>query len=96
MTTLGEERSVFGTVQKDAFRPLRTHRREKPSPLCSLESHYAMPMLWGEQILGWANLKVVDRQLQHELGFAGPQPCGSAFQLALHKALQQMQEFLEL
>jgi len=58
--------------------------------------HYAMPMLWGEQILGWANLKVVDRRLQHELGFAGPQPRGSAFQLALHKALQQMQEFLEL
>jgi uncharacterized protein YcaQ len=58
--------------------------------------HYAMPMLWGEQILGWANLKVVDRRLQHELGFAGPQPRGSAFQLALHEALQQMQEFLEL
>jgi uncharacterized protein len=58
--------------------------------------YYAMPMLWGEQILGWANLKVVDRRLQHELGFAGPQPRGSAFQLALHEALQQMQEFLEL
>jgi uncharacterized protein YcaQ len=58
--------------------------------------HYAMPMLWGEQVLGWANLKVVDRRLQHELGFAGPQPRGSAFRLALHEALQQMQEFLEL
>jgi len=32
--------------------------------------HYAMPILWGEQILGWANLKVVDGRLQHELGFA--------------------------
>jgi hypothetical protein len=58
--------------------------------------HYAMPMLWGEQILGWANLKVVDSRLQHELGFAGPRPRGSAFQLALDEALQQMQEFLEL
>jgi uncharacterized protein YcaQ len=58
--------------------------------------HYAMPMLWREQILGWANLKVVDGRLRHELGFVGPQPRGSAFQLALDAALKQMQEFLEL
>ncbi|HEV3306477.1 MAG TPA: crosslink repair DNA glycosylase YcaQ family protein [Candidatus Sulfotelmatobacter sp.] len=58
--------------------------------------HYAMPMLWGEQILGWANLKVVDGRLQHELGFVGSRPRGSAFQIALDEALKQMQEFLEL
>jgi uncharacterized protein YcaQ len=58
--------------------------------------HYAMPMLWGDQILGWANLKVVDGRLRHELGFAAPRPRGSAFHLALDQALQQMQEFLEL
>jgi hypothetical protein len=58
--------------------------------------HYAMPMLWGEQMLGWANLKVVDRRLQHELGFIGSRPRGRAFQQALDEALQRMQEFLEL
>ena len=58
--------------------------------------HYAMPMLWGEQILGWANLKVVDGRLQHELGFAGSRPRGRAFPRALDEALQRMQEFLEL
>jgi uncharacterized protein len=58
--------------------------------------HYAMPMLWGEQMLGWANLKVVDGRLRHELGFAGPRPRGRAFRLALDEALQRMQEFLEL
>jgi len=58
--------------------------------------HYAMPMLWGEQMLGWANLKVVDGRLQHELGFVGPRPRGRAFQLALDEALQLMQEFLKL
>jgi uncharacterized protein len=58
--------------------------------------HYAMPMLWCEQMLGWANLKVVNGRLQHELGFAGPRPRGSGFQLALDDALQQMQEFLKL
>jgi hypothetical protein len=58
--------------------------------------HYAMPMLWGEQILGWANLKVVDGRLQHELGFAGPRRRGKAFQRALDEALQHMQKFLRL
>jgi uncharacterized protein len=58
--------------------------------------HYAMPMLWGEQMLGWANLKVVDGRLQHELGFAGSPPRGRAFQRALDEALQHMQLFLGL
>ncbi len=58
--------------------------------------HYAMPMLWGEQMLGWANLKVVDGELHHELGFAGPRPRGRAFRLALDEALLHMREFLEL
>jgi uncharacterized protein YcaQ len=58
--------------------------------------HYAMPMMWGEQMLGWANLKVVDGRLRHELGFAGPRPRSKAFQRALDEALQRMREFLEL
>jgi len=58
--------------------------------------HYAMPMLWGEHMLGWANLKVVDGRLQHELGFAGPRPRSRAFKPALDEALQQMREFLDL
>lgn len=58
--------------------------------------HYAMPMLWGERMLGWANLKVVNGKLRHELGFAGPRPRGRAFQSALDEALQRMQEFLGL
>jgi hypothetical protein len=43
-------------------------------------------MLWGEQMLGWANLKVVDGRLQHELGFAGARPRGRGFHLALDEA----------
>lgn len=58
--------------------------------------HYAMPVLWREQVLGWANLKVIDGRLEHELGFVGPQPRGSDFQQALDEALQQMQNFLGL
>ncbi len=58
--------------------------------------HYAMPVLWGEQMLGWANLKVVDGRLQHELGFAGKRPRGKGFSMALDDALHRMREFLGL
>jgi hypothetical protein len=53
-------------------------------------------MLWAEQVAGWANLKVVDGRLQHELGFTGPRPRGRAFRLALDEALDRMQAFLQL
>jgi uncharacterized protein len=56
--------------------------------------HYAMPMLWGESVVGWANVKVIDGRLRHELGFAGPRPRGRAFQRAVDAALEQMREFL--
>ncbi len=50
---------------------------------------YAMPRLWGEQVVGWANLKVVNGRLQHQLSFAG-RPRSSAFHLALDEALRRM------
>lgn len=58
--------------------------------------HYAMPMLWGEHVLGWANLKLVNGRLQHELGFAGSRPRGRDFQRAVDEALDQMRDLLEL
>ena len=58
--------------------------------------HYAMPMLWGEEVLGWANLKVIDGRLRHKLGFAGVRPRDRAFQRALDDALGRMREFLNL
>ena len=80
-------RLLWGWEYKlEAYLPAHKRRR----------GHFALPMLWGEQMVGWANLKVVDGRLRRELGFAGPRPRGRAFQRALDGALQQMQEFLEL
>jgi uncharacterized protein YcaQ len=56
--------------------------------------HYAMPVLWRDQVTGWANLKLVDGRLRHELGFAGSRPVGRAFRRSLDDALQRTQEFL--
>ncbi len=70
----------------EAYLPAHKRRR----------GHYAMPMLWGEQVPGWINLKVVEGRLQHDLGFAGQRPRGRAFRLALDEALDRMQAFLQL
>jgi uncharacterized protein len=61
-----------------------------------LRGHYAMPVLWGDQIPGWANLKVVDGRLQHDLGFIGQRPQDRAFTRARDEALNQMRHFLRL
>lgn len=59
--------------------------------------HYAMPVLWGEQMVGWANLSVVKGQLKHSLGFAtGAPPRTAAFRRALGETVQTFEGFLGL
>ena len=36
--------------------------------------HYALPVLWGEQMVGWANLRKERGRLTHQLGFATTRP----------------------
>ena len=56
--------------------------------------HYAMPVLWRDHVIGWANLKRVDGRVRHELGFAHRRQSGRAFRRALDEALERMREFL--
>jgi len=59
--------------------------------------HYALPLLWGEEMLGWANLRLEKNgRLTHELGFVNGRPKGAAFKLALEEELQRVSEFLGL
>jgi len=72
--------------RSEAYVPAHARRR----------GHYAMPLLWRERVLGWANLKMIDGQLHHELGFAGRKPRGSDFQRALDEALDGMRQLLDV
>lgn len=58
--------------------------------------HYALPLLWGERVIGWANLKVSGGQLSHELGFIERRPREAAFRRALEEALHDTSVFLGL
>jgi uncharacterized protein YcaQ len=65
-----------------------------PAPKRTM-GHYALPVLWGEQMVGWANLRVERGRLQHALGFvAGRPPRDAGFRRALGEELARFEAFL--
>jgi uncharacterized protein len=59
--------------------------------------YYAMPLLWHDRVIGWANLLVVDGQLRSRLGYvAGRAPRSADFRRALEAELSAMRRFLGL
>ncbi len=60
-----------------------------------VRGYYALPLLWHEQVIGWANLSWADGELNPELGYvAGRAPRSAAFRAALDDELARMTEFL--
>ena len=56
--------------------------------------YYAMPVLWGDAVIGWANVSVEAGRVQAALGFAGPAPRSQAFARALEAEIGRMERFL--
>ena len=65
-----------------------------PAPQRTM-GHYALPLLWGEQMVGWANLRLERGRLRHELGFVNGRPRDLAFRAALDESLAGFEAFLE-
>lgn len=61
-----------------------------------VRGHYALPLLWRDAVIGWANLKVVNGRLQHDLGFVEQRPREAAFTAALQDELARFAQFLGL
>lgn len=65
-----------------------------PAPKRTM-GHYALPVLWNGQVLGWANLRLEHGRLVAELGFvAGQAPHDAAFRRALDEELARFDDFL--
>lgn len=58
--------------------------------------HYALPLLWRERVVGWANVAVRDGRLQPAVGFAGPRITEPAFVRAVDDELHRLHRFLAL
>jgi uncharacterized protein len=59
--------------------------------------HYALPMLWRDQVIGWANLRVDAGHLRAEFGYVSGRPTrDKAFRRELDAELERMRSFLAL
>jgi uncharacterized protein YcaQ len=65
-----------------------------PAPKRQL-GYYALPLLWRDQVIGWANASVSAGRLVMDLGYvAGRAPRDAAFRRALAEERQRMADFL--
>jgi uncharacterized protein len=72
------------------------YRFEAYTPVAKRKlGYYALPLLWRERVLGWANLSFAEGQLSSQLGFvAGKAPRDPAFRRALDEELARAERFL--
>jgi hypothetical protein len=55
-----------------------------------------MPVLWRNEVPGWANANVSGERLNVEIGYAGQRPREKAFRLAIESEVEAMTIFLGL
>ncbi|RZA11372.1 MAG: hypothetical protein EOP93_23560, partial [Lysobacteraceae bacterium] len=72
-----------------------TYRFEAYTPAARRSfGYYALPMLWQERVLGWANVAVRNGRVQADFGYIDGRPGGVAFRNALEDEMQRLTEFL--
>ncbi|MDF1502906.1 crosslink repair DNA glycosylase YcaQ family protein, partial [Roseisolibacter sp. H3M3-2] len=59
-----------------------------------LYGYYALPVLWGDRLVGWANVAVRGGALDVQLGFRDGRPRDRAFARALDAEVARMTRFL--
>ena len=67
-----------------------------PAPKRKL-GYYALPVLWGDRVIGWGNLGVVEGELRSTFGYVGGRgPMNAGFRVALGAELERARMFLGL
>ena len=59
-----------------------------------IRGYYALPVLWGSSIVGWANVNVTQQGIDVKLGFIGRKPSGRAFESELATEFDRLRTFL--
>jgi uncharacterized protein YcaQ len=72
------------------------YRFEAYTPVAKrIRGYYALPLLWGDRVIGWANLSVADGELKAELGYVDSDaPRDRAFKKELAAELDRVRGFL--
>ena len=66
-----------------------------PAPKRKL-GYYAMPLLWRDRVIGWANLAVKNGELDCNLGYIESPPSDPTFKRELAAEIDRMRAFLGL
>lgn len=62
-----------------------------------VRGHYALPLLWRDQVIGWANASTRGGELRVDCGYvAGQAPREAAFRIALDEEIERLRTFLGL
>jgi uncharacterized protein len=62
-----------------------------------VRGYYALPLLWQEQVIGWANVSVKEGAMKTDLGYVSSKPPrADGFKQALGSELAEMHRFLNL
>jgi uncharacterized protein YcaQ len=56
--------------------------------------YYALPLLWRERVIGWANISIGSGVLQADLGYIGRRPRDRNFSRELEAELERLRRFL--
>ena len=58
--------------------------------------YYALPLLWRDRVIGWANVSVSGGALEADVGYIASRPRGGQFRRALDEELNRLRAFLGL
>jgi uncharacterized protein YcaQ len=56
--------------------------------------YYALPLLYGDRVIGWGNLRVVNGRLKSEFGYVARRPFDRVFKRELDAELERIKTFL--
>lgn len=73
------------------------YRFEAYTPVAKrVRGYYALPMLWGDNVIGWTNIRVDVKGLHVELGFVTRPRESRAFRAELECEIESLKAFLDL
>jgi uncharacterized protein len=71
------------------------YRFEAYTPVAKRQlGYYAMPLLWIDSVIGWANVSLEDKRMKVKLGFIGEKPSSPEFKHALEEEIERLRTFL--
>ncbi len=74
-----------------------TYRFEAYTPVPKRKlGYYALPLLWRDRVIGWANVTVKNEALESQFGYALSPPRDRAFKRELDAEIDRLRTFLQL